>query len=74
MYRLDGHPLERKYSLTYRFIPKLSLAKISNGCQSAYFHAQKSMVFSQIKLDNYTLNVDSTVITRYGNQQGAKRG
>lgn len=30
--------------------------------------------FSQVKLDNYTLDVDSTVITRYGNQQGAKRG
>jgi hypothetical protein len=30
--------------------------------------------FSQIKLDNYTLDVDSTVLTRYGTQQGAKRG
>lgn len=74
MYGLDGNPLERKYSLTYRFIPKLSLAKISNGCQSDYFHTYKSMVFSQIKLDNYTLDLDSTVITRYGNQQGDKRG
>lgn len=30
--------------------------------------------FNQIKLDNYTLDVDSTVLTRYGTQQGAKRG
>lgn len=30
--------------------------------------------FSQIILENYTLDVDSTVLTRYGNQQGAKRG
>lgn len=30
--------------------------------------------FSQVKLDNYTLDVDSTVITRYGTQQGAKKG
>jgi len=30
--------------------------------------------FSQVRLDNYTLDVDSTVLTRYGSQQGAKRG
>ena len=30
--------------------------------------------FNQIKLDNCTLDVDSTVLTRYGNQQGALRG
>lgn len=30
--------------------------------------------FTQIKLDNYTLDVDSTVLTRYGTQQGAVRG
>lgn len=30
--------------------------------------------FNQIKLDNYTLDVDSTVLTRYGTQQGAAKG
>jgi hypothetical protein len=30
--------------------------------------------FNQIKLVNYTLDVDSTVITRYGTQQEATRG
>jgi len=30
--------------------------------------------FSQVKLDNYTLDVDSTVMTRYGTQQGAHKG
>lgn len=30
--------------------------------------------FEQVKLDNYTLDVDSTVLTRYGEQQGAKKG
>lgn len=30
--------------------------------------------FNQVKLDNYTLDVDSTVLTRYGSQQGARRG
>ncbi len=30
--------------------------------------------FKQIKLDNYTLDIDSTIMTRYGNQEGAKKG
>ena len=30
--------------------------------------------FKQIKFDNYTLDLDSTIMTRYGNQQGAKKG
>ena len=30
--------------------------------------------FNQIHFDNYTLDVDSTVVTRYGEQQGAKKG
>lgn len=30
--------------------------------------------FSGLKFDNFTLDVDSSVITRYGHQQGAKKG
>ena len=30
--------------------------------------------FEQIQFDNYTLDVDSSVITRYGEQEGAKKG
>ncbi|MEO8230862.1 MAG: IS1380 family transposase [Ignavibacteriota bacterium] len=30
--------------------------------------------FKQIKFDNYTLDLDSTIMTRYGKQQGAKKG
>lgn len=33
-----------------------------------------SWFFEQLKFDNYTLDVDSSVITRYGEQEGAKRG
>jgi hypothetical protein len=33
-----------------------------------------SWCFKQLKFDNYTLDVDSSVITRYGEQQGAKKG
>ena len=30
--------------------------------------------FEQLQFDNYTLDVDSSVITRYGEQEGAKKG
>jgi len=30
--------------------------------------------FEQVQFDNYTLDVDSSVITRYGNQEGSMRG
>ena len=30
--------------------------------------------FSNLKFDNFTLDIDSSVITRYGEQQGAKKG
>ena len=30
--------------------------------------------FSNLKFDNYTLDIDSTIMTRYGEQEGSKRG
>lgn len=30
--------------------------------------------FSQLKFDNFTMDIDSSVLTRYGEQQGAKKG
>lgn len=33
-----------------------------------------SWFFDQVQFDNYTLDVDSSVITRYGEQQGSKKG
>ena len=47
-----------------RYFRKFSIA--TNQC--VFTHISQ-WFFSQIKLDNYTLYVDSTVITRYGNQQ-----
>jgi hypothetical protein len=38
------------------------------------FTALNQWFFSQIKLDNYTLDVDSSVITRYGTQEGSLIG
>jgi Transposase DDE domain group 1 len=31
-------------------------------------------LFEQVQFDNYTLDVDSSVITRYGEQEGARKG
>lgn len=38
------------------------------------FTALQQWFFEQIKFDNYTLDVDSSVITRYGEQQGSRKG
>jgi hypothetical protein len=37
------------------------------GCLYRWF-------FNHLKLDNFTLDIDSSVITRYGNQEGSARG
>ena len=52
-----------------RYFQKFSLA-----INQRVFQKLSVWFFSQIKLDTYTLDIDSTVITRYGVQQGAKRG
>jgi len=33
-----------------------------------------SWIFDNFKFDNFTLDIDSTVMTRYGEQEGAKKG
>lgn len=33
-----------------------------------------SWLFSNLKFDNFTLDIDSSVLTRYGEQKGAKKG
>jgi hypothetical protein len=38
------------------------------------FTAINQWFFEQLKFDNYTLDVDSSVMTRYGTQQGSHRG
>jgi hypothetical protein len=55
---------------TYRrFFHKFDLESGSN-----FFVALFSWLFSQLKFDNFTLDVDSSVWTRYGQQEGAKKG
>jgi hypothetical protein len=49
--------------------------KYSQAINQKVFSELYKWFLSQIEFDNYTLDVDSTVLTRYGQQQqGAKRG
>jgi hypothetical protein len=48
--------------------------KFTPSLSHEFFPSLFSWWFKQLKFDNYTLDVDSSVITRYGNQEGSKRG
>jgi hypothetical protein len=52
-----------------RFFNKFDLAKNQRVFTSLY-----QWFFKNLQFDNFTLDVDSTIHTRYGNQQGAKKG
>lgn len=52
-----------------RFFSKFTQAK--NQRVSDHFY---SWIFDQVKFDNFTLDCDSSVMTRYGTQQGSKKG
>jgi hypothetical protein len=55
---------------TYRrFFQRFDLGKSTNFFLDLY-----QWIFSELKFDHYTLDVDSSVWTRCGQQQGAKRG
>jgi len=51
-----------------RFFSKFTQAK--NHGVSDYFY---SWIFDNFKFDNFTLDIDSSVMTRYGVQEGAKK-
>jgi hypothetical protein len=48
--------------------------KFNQGENQRVFVALGQWFFSKLKYDNFTLDVDSSVVTRYGNQQGAHVG
>jgi hypothetical protein len=52
-----------------RYFSKFS--QTTNQKVSDYFY---SWIFDNLKLDNFTLDIDSSVMTRYGDQEGAKKG
>ena len=57
------------YKAYMRYFDKFDLATNQKVFQRLY-----EWFFSQLKFDNYTLDFDSTIMTRYGEQQGAKKG
>lgn len=48
--------------------------KFTNNFNRDFFVKFNGWFFNQIRFDNFTLDVDSSVITRYGNQDGALKG
>lgn len=48
--------------------------KFNQAINQQVFTAWSKWFFAQLKFDNFTLDVDSSILTRYGNQQGAKKG
>ena len=48
--------------------------KFGQGDNQRVFTGMFNWFFKQMKFDSYTLDLDSTIMTRYGNQQGAKKG
>jgi hypothetical protein len=52
-----------------RFFQKFNMESSTN-----VFTKLNEWFFTQLVFDNYTLDVDSTVITRYGSEQGAVKG
>ena len=62
----DQMPSQSTYS---RFFGKFSQKR-----NTEVFPALQSWFFDQLGIDNVTLDIDSTVLTRYGSQQGSARG
>lgn len=46
----------------------------SQSQNNSIFPEISKWFFDQIAFDNFTLDIDSSVITRYGNQEGSKKG
>ncbi|HYA13971.1 MAG TPA: IS1380 family transposase, partial [Syntrophales bacterium] len=48
--------------------------KFTQGLNQRVFTLMYQWFFQGIRFDNYTLDLDSSVLTRYGDQEGAERG
>jgi len=48
--------------------------KFEQGTNQRIFQRLYQWFFEQLHFDNFTLDLDSTVISRYGKQEGARRG
>jgi len=61
--RMPGHKSFQRY-----------FQKFNQSINQRVFTSLYQWFFSNIKFNNYTLDLDSTVMTRYGEQEGSKRG
>ena len=61
--RMPGHKAYQRY-----------FKKFTHAVNQKVFTQLFQWFFSHLHFDNYTLDLDSTVLTRYGNQEGAKVG
>ncbi len=61
--RMPGHRAFQRY-----------FNKFNQRVNQEVFTGLYQWFFSNIKFDNYTLDIDSTIITRYGEQEGSKVG
>jgi len=48
--------------------------KFNQGINNEVFPALQRWFFDQLRFDNYALDLDSTIITRYGKQEGNHKG
>ena len=53
---------------------KRFFSKFTQAINQRIFQYFYQWFFTQLKFDNLTLDLDSTIITRYGNQEGATKG
>lgn len=53
---------------------KRYFSKFTQAINNKVFDKMLKWFFKQLQIDNTTLDCDSTIMTRYGEQQGAKRG
>ena len=61
--RMAGHKAFQRY-----------FKKFTQATNQQVFTDLFRWFFKEIQFDNYTLDVDSTILTRYGNQEGATKG
>ena len=61
--KMSGHKAMERY-----------LEKFNYGINQEVFTRMYQWFFGNMKFDNYTLDCDSTIMTRYGEQEGAAKG
>jgi hypothetical protein len=67
--RLYGWKNMPEHRAFERYFKKFDIPECNRVFGSLY-----SWFFNNMKFDNFTLDIDSSVITRYGNQEGAAKG